>query len=133
MKMKVEGNQLIIADVDAYHYNIIKSWNAFKYNRQCHWLEGAITAELLNRLAKMVELPAPIEATRKRLNDIQAAVDRERLREDPKPLYNYPIKKDCKLFKHQIRGANMALLTFGLIPLEKEEKVYGKFTKDEQR
>ena len=35
------------------------------------------------------------------------------MKEDPVPLYKYPVK--YPLFKHQTRGANMALITFGLI------------------
>ena len=55
------------------------------------------------------------------MNELQEAVDEERMAEEPVPLYNYPVK--YPLFKHQTRGANMALLTFGLVdPPEKETK-----------
>ena len=47
------------------------------------------------------------------MNRIAGAVDQERMKEDPEPLYKYPVK--FPLFKHQVRGANMALITFGLI------------------
>ena len=123
MKMKIEGNTLVMIEVDAYTYNIIKSWNATRYNRQRHCIEGTITADFLNKLAKIVRLPDPIEARRKSLNAVVDAVNKERLREDPKSLYHYPVKTE--LFKHQTRGANMALLTFGLIAPGKEDEVYG--------
>lgn len=113
MKMKIEDGQLFIIEVDNTQYSIITSWNLTRWDRQRHCLIGTASADLLNRLASVFKLPDVIEAERKRLNDIQAAVDSERMKEEPEPLYKYPVK--IPLFKHQIRGANMALLTFGLI------------------
>ena len=46
-------------------------------------------------------------------NPVREAANRERLKEDPVPLYPYPVK--TSMYKHQIRGANMAMLTMGLI------------------
>ena len=113
MKMKLDNGTLIIADCDSTQFNIIKSWNKLKWNKSRQWLDGPCTGELLNKLSSIVRLPAPIEAERKHFNDVAAAVDRERMKEDPVPLYKYPVK--YPLFKHQTRGANMALITFGLI------------------
>lgn len=116
--MKIEDGNLIVADADSTQHTVIKSWNAMRWNRSRQWLEGPATGELLNKMASLVRLPAPIEAKRQRINGIQAAVDAERMKAVPEPLYKYPVK--IPLFQHQIRGANMALLTFGLVnPLEK--------------
>lgn len=112
MKMKLDEGKLIIADCDSTQFNIIKSWNLMRWNRGRQWLEGPCTRELLNKLAKIVRLPALIETERIHMNELQEAVDFERMQEEPVPLYNYPVK--YPLFKHQTRGANMALLTFGL-------------------
>lgn len=121
MKMKLDDDTLIIADCDSTQFNIIKSWNLMRWNRSRQWLEGACTRELLNRLSTLVILPATIEKERNKMNELQEAVDEERMAEEPVPLYNYPVK--YPLFKHQTRGANMALLTFGLVdPPEKETK-----------
>ena len=111
--MKLDNGTLIIADCDSTQFNIIKSWNKMKWNKSRQWLEGPCTGELLNKLSSIVRLPEPIETERKHFNDVAAAVDRERMKEDPVPLYKYPVK--YPLFKHQTRGANMALITFGLI------------------
>ncbi len=113
MKMKIENGILIVADADSTQYAVIKSWNAMRWNRAKQWLEGPATGELLNKMAGLVRLPGPIEAERQRINRIQAAVDAERMKAVPEPLVDYPVK--IPLFQHQIRGANMALLTFGLI------------------
>jgi len=42
-----------------------------------------------------------------------AAVDKERVNENPVPMIDPPIK--VSPFKHQIRGYNMALMVLGLI------------------
>lgn len=120
MKMKLDGGNLFVVDADSTQYAIIKSWNAMRWDRGRQWFSGPATADLLNRLASIVKLPAPIEAERQRVNGIQAAVDAERMNENPEPLYKYPVK--IPLFKHQTRGANMALLVFGVIPPQEGKK-----------
>ena len=74
-----------------------------------------VCAELLNRLSKLIPLPKPLNAERYRLNAVQEAVDAERVRPvgELKPLVKYPVKRN--LYAHQMRAANMALLTFGLM------------------
>lgn len=112
MKMKLENGTLIVAEVDSTQYAIIKSWNMMRWNKQTKWLEGAATGELLDRLASMVRLPEQIETERQRMIAVRKAVDAERLMEEPTE-YKFPVK--IPLFKHQQRGAVMALLTFGLL------------------
>ena len=124
MKMKMEDGTLIVAAMDSTQYAIIKSWNLMRYNRLMKWVEGSVTLELLDKFSSIVKLPDSIEAERQRLKDIQDAVDRERLREEPHPLYKYPVK--IPLFEHQVRAANMALITFGLIKPEDVPKLPAK-------
>ena len=112
MRMKLENGELVIAQLDSTQYAIIKSWNLMRWNKQAKWLEGMASSELLNKLASICRLPDQIEAERQRLNRIQRAVDAERLMEDPTE-YKFPVK--IPLFKHQQRGAIMALITFGLL------------------
>lgn len=119
MKMKLDNGVLIIVDLDSTQYTIIKSWNLMRWNRSAKWLEGAVTEELLDRLASMVRLPESIEAERQRMISVRKAVDTMRVTEKPKPLYKYPVK--IPLFRHQIRGANMALLTFELVEPKVQE------------
>lgn len=113
MKMALKDGQILIKDADDLQFTIIKSWNKMKWSKAEQMLHGPADGELLNKLAGMVRLPANIEAERQRLNRISEAVDSERMKKDPVPLYEYPVK--MSLFKHQVRGANMCLLTFGLI------------------
>lgn len=122
MKMALKDGQVLIKEADNNQTLIMKSWGKLKYSKAELMYYGPADAELLNRLAKIVKLPDPIEKRRQRLNRISEAVDQERMNEEPKPLYKFPVK--LPLFKHQIRGANMALLVFGLIepPKEAEER-----------
>lgn len=119
MKMALKGGQIMIKDADNMQFTIIKSWNKMKWSKAKQMLYGPADAELLNKLAGLVRLPELIEKERQRLNEITSAVDRERMKEEPEPLYKYPVK--YPLFKHQTRGANMALITFGLIDPPREE------------
>ena len=118
MKMALKDGQILIKEANNMQFTIIKSWNKMTWSKAEQMLHGPVDAELLNRLAGLVRLPANIEAERQRLNSIQDAVDAERMKAEPEPLYKDPVK--YPLFKHQTRGANMALITFGLIDPPKE-------------
>lgn len=111
MKMALQGNTLLIKDADNVQFTVIKSWNKMKWDKKTQTLRGTADLELLDRLSSIVRLPPAIAERRNHLQTIQAAVDRERVNQTPTPLYNFPVK--MSLYSHQIRGANMALLTFG--------------------
>lgn len=73
---------------------------------------GDCSKELLDKLSKIVRLPPAIESYRQQLDETQRAVDKMRVEKEPKPLVSYPVQGS--LYEHQVRAANMALLTFGL-------------------
>ncbi len=123
MKMAIKKGQILIKDADNTQFTIIKSWGKMKWSRAERMFYAPAEIELLNKLAGMVRLPGPIEAERQRLNEIAQAVDRERMEAEPDPLYKYPVK--YPLFKHQTRAANMALITFGLVPPPRKEEKHG--------
>lgn len=113
MKMAMKDGQILIKEADNVQFTIIKSWGKMKWSRQTQTLSGPADIELLNRLAGLVNLPPSIEAERKKLNEVMAAVDRERMNPKPEPLIPPPVK--VSPFTHQVRGYNMALMTFGLV------------------
>lgn len=117
--MALKDGQVLIKEADNNQFLIIKSWAKMKWDKGQQMLYGPADIELLNRLAGLVRLPGPIEQERQQMNRVAQAVDAERMREDPKPLYKYPVK--LPLYKHQIRGVNMALMVFGLIPPPEQE------------
>jgi len=117
MKMAIKDGNVILKGWDDTQYNVIASWGKTVYLKKTKdrdaMLVGPCEAEFLNRLAQLIKLPAPAEAIRDRLNRTQAAVDRMRATEHVEPLIKPPVK--VNLFQHQIRGYNMALITFGLV------------------
>ena len=127
MKMAVKDGQIILADVDPRgdYFLAIKGWGLMKWSRQNRTFFGPATSELLNRLSDLLKgrLPLPAEELRIQLNRIDAAVDRERMKENPEPLYRFPVK--LPLYRHQIRGANMALIIFGLVDAPDGKEVTG--------
>lgn len=120
MKMALKDGQILIKEADNVQFQIIKSWGKMKWSRTTQTLSGVADIEVLNKLAGLVNLPVSIEAERQRLNRIMAAVDKERMNENPVPLIDPPIK--VSPFKHQIRGYNMALMVLGLIEPPKQLK-----------
>ena len=113
MKMALHNGAIKIIEADNTQSAIIKSWGKMRYVRAKQMYEAPVSADLLNRLASLVRLPESIEAVRREMNATQEAIDRERIRKDPKPFCRYPVKKT--LYQHQVRAANMALLAFGII------------------
>ena len=116
MRIKMDNGCIVIIEADSTQTAVLKSWGGMmKWNKKQNWWEGLVCAELLNRLSKLIPLPKPLSAARYRLNAVQEAVDAERVRptEDLKPFAKYPVKRN--LYAHQMRAANMALLTFGLM------------------
>ena len=111
--MALKDGQILIKEADNVQFQIIKSWGKMKWSRATQTLSGVVDIELLNKLAGLVNLPERIEAERQRLNRIMAAVDKERINENPVPMIDPPIK--VSPFKHQIRGYNMALMVLGLV------------------
>lgn len=111
--MALRDGQVLIKDADATQMAIIKSWNKMRWNKSTQMLVGIADLELLDKLARLVRLPPSIDGVRMHMQSVQDAVDKERIRADPKPYVKYPVTK--KLYEHQIRAANMALLTFGML------------------
>lgn len=94
MKMALTDGVIRIIEADTVQKTIIKSWNQMRWIRGQQMYEGIASAELLNKLATLVHLPPSIEAERTRMNEVQEAVDQERTREHPEPLYKYPVTKN---------------------------------------
>lgn len=111
MKMAIRDGQVILVEVDSDKYMQIKGRGLMKWNRQNQALYGPATTELLNFLASLFRLPRPAEELRQQMNRLEGAVDAERMNPEPQPLYKPPVKTN--LFKHQVRGYNMCLLSFG--------------------
>lgn len=131
MKMALWGNTLVIAEADNHDFSMISSWGMMRWDKASKTLRGPATLELLDKLAEMRplatggitkdgrQLPS-VEGYRQHLRRIQNAVDQQRVTEKPDPVYKYPVK--IPLYAHQVRAANMAMLTFGWVPPEAAAK-----------
>lgn len=116
MKMKMENGYIYIIEAGATQSEMLKSWKyMIKWDKRNKWWKGAASLELLGRLSGLVSLPEAIKAEYRHMEAVQKAVDKERVKaaEKVKPFVKYPVRK--KLYTHQVRAANMCLLTFGLI------------------
>lgn len=91
-------------------YPTVKSLPGVKFDKKNLAWVTPCTLEMLNRLKRLVKLPPALETERQRKQEVQDKVDKERLCEKPKALFDYPVT--VKLFEHQIRGANMAMYEF---------------------
>ncbi len=111
MKIALKGDTLMIREADNVQFTIIKSWNKMKWSKPTQTLTGVADLELLDKLSSIVKLPPAVEARRTELHTIADAVDQERMTADPVPFVQYPVK--LPLYQHQVRAANMCLLTFG--------------------
>lgn len=110
MKIALIRGVVTIAELSNLDFQRLKNISGLRWNRTTRCMVGPVSLNLLDGLARYYKLPADMETKRQRLGKTRREIDAERLTEDPAPLLPYPVK--ANLYKHQIRGANMALRAF---------------------
>lgn len=115
MEIAMKDGQLLMRNMDSIQYQLIRNSGKCKWDKKRQLLIGPADLELLEHLHRIIRLPQSIEAEYHRQKAVQDAIDKERMNEDPVPFVEYPVK--IPLFKHQIRGCNLALLTFGVVEI----------------
>lgn len=113
MKIALIRGVVTIAELSNLDFQRLKNISGLRWNRTARCMVGPVSLNLLDGLARYYKLPADMETKRQRLGKTRREIDAERLAEDPAPLLPYPVK--ANLYKHQIRGANMALRAFGAL------------------
>lgn len=113
MKIALIRGVVTIAELSNLDFQRLKNISGLRWNRTTRCMVGPVSLNLLDVLARYYKLPADMETKRQRLGKTRREIDAERLAEDPAPLLPYPVK--ANLYKHQIRGANMALRAFGAL------------------
>lgn len=113
MKIALIRGVVTIAELSNLDFQRLKNISGLRWNRTTRCMIGPVSLNLLDGLARYYKLPADMETKRQRLGKTRREIDAERLAEDPAPLLPYPVK--ANLYKHQIRGANMALRAFGAL------------------
>lgn len=113
MKIALIRGVVTIAELSNLDFQRLKNISGLRWNRTTRCMVGPVSLNLLDGLARYYKLPADMETKRQLLGKTRREIDAERLAEDPAPLLPYPVK--ANLYKHQIRGANMALRAFGAL------------------
>ena len=133
IKVKVTGGLILIQDASREQFGELTGsgkfkWDKFKFEDR---RTGEVKAEkalmapanmdsldFLKSVLRKHGLSLPPDTARlwKELHAVQDAVDAERTKEKPEPMFRYPVK--MPLYLHQTRAANMALLTFGWVAPE---------------
>ena len=113
MKIALIRGVVTIAELSNLDFQRLKNISGLRWNRTTRCMVGPVSLNLLDGLARYYKLPVNMETKRQRLGKTRREIDAERLAEDPAPLLPYPVK--ANLYKHQIRGANMALRAFGAL------------------
>lgn len=113
MKIALIRSVVTIAELSNLDFQRLKNISGLRWNRTTRCMVGPVSLNLLDGLARFYKLPADMETKRQRLGKTRREIDAERLAEDPAPLLPYPV--NANLYKHQIRGANMALRAFGAL------------------
>lgn len=110
----VKGDELVLSQVgDAY--NQIANTGLFKWRKADKTMRATLSIDSITALENIFHrLPEPLRAERDKLQRREAMLQaqREQLDGNPKPLVHYPVK--ANLMRHQIVGANMALIAFGM-------------------
>ncbi len=117
MQQKID-NGIIFVKASREEEAVIKTWRMMKKDKDKGFWYGAITRPLLENLKRNGGLIPPAKKILDDMLTVQAAVDKERTKPDKevKARYKYPVK--AKLFTHQTRAANMALMVFGIVDPE---------------
>lgn len=113
MKIALIRGVVTISELSNLDFQRLKNISGLRWNRTTRCMVGPVSLNLLDGLARFYKLPADMETKRQRLGKTRREIDAERLAEDPAPLLPYPV--NANLYKHQIRGANMALRAFGAL------------------
>ena len=116
MKLAIIDSEIVCAEVGPY-YEQLRDTGRFRWNRRDKTMRARMCLDSLEALSSCCKLPPHLASELLRLRELRDAVERQRTSENPVPLLRYPIK-NAELMKHQVRGANMALLVFGAVQEE---------------
>lgn len=111
MKIAIVGSEVVCAECGTY-YESLRKTGRFRWNRSDRTMRGRMSLITLQALSLCCNLPPKIAEQRDEMLAIAEAIRAQKCAENPEPLVKYPVK--ARLMKHQIRGANMALLQFGI-------------------
>lgn len=114
MKVAIKDGRIILAQIEQARMDKLKKTGMLRWNKAARTYSAPVTLDLLDVLAQIFPLPDTVEAERRRLAGIARQLDAQRAASEPVPLTSYPVR--AKMFRHQVRAANMALIQLSSKP-----------------
>ena len=114
MKIAMKEGRIILAQIEQARMDKLKKTGMLRWNKAARTYSAPVTLDLLDVLAQIFPLPDTVEVERRRLASIARQLDAQRAAAEPVPLTAYPVR--AKLFRHQVRAANMALIQLSSKP-----------------
>lgn len=114
MKAAMKNGRIILAQIEQARMDKLKKTGMLRWNKAARTYSAPVTLDLLDVLAQIFPLPDTVEAERRRLAGIARQLDAQRAASEPVPLTSYPVR--AKMFRHQVRAANMALIQLSSKP-----------------
>lgn len=114
MKVAIKDGRIILAQIEQARMDKLKKTGMLRWNKAARTYSAPVTLDLLDVLAQIFPLPDTVEAERRRLAGIARQLDAQRAASEPLPLTSYPVR--AKMFRHQVRAANMALIQLSSKP-----------------
>lgn len=114
MKCSLQGANIVLSQVgDAY--DMLNQSGVYRWNRRTKTMEAPISVDALEALKEIVgeQFPERLQSGLDILKHREELLQQQRdcLTEEVTPLAEYPVK--ATLMRHQIAGANMAMIVFG--------------------
>lgn len=110
----MKNGRIILAQIEQARMDKLKKTGMLRWNKAARTYSAPVTLDLLDVLAQISPLPDTVEAERRRLAGIARQLDAQRAASEPVPLTSYPVR--AKMFRHQVRAANMALIQLSSKP-----------------
>lgn len=114
MKVAIKDGRIVLAQIEQARMDKLKKTGMLRWNKAARTYSAPVTLDLLEVLAQIFPLPDTVEAERRRLTGIARQLDAQRAASEPVPLTSYPVR--AKLFRHQVRASNMALIQLSSKP-----------------
>lgn len=114
MKVAMKNGRIVLAQIEQARMDKLKKTGMLRWNKTARTYSAPVTLDLLDVLAQIFPLPDTVEAERRRLAGIARQLDAQRAASEPVPLTSYPVR--AKMFRHQVRAANMALIQLSSKP-----------------
>ena len=110
----MKDGRIVLAQIEQARMDKLKKTGLLRWNKRERTYSAPVSLDLLDALAGIFPLPDFIEAERRRLAGVARELDAQRAAAEPAPLVPYPVR--AKLFRHQVRAANMALIQLASKP-----------------